>query len=96
MADERVDGWHLRKEITWGHIVSTLILAGTMMLAFNNISTRVELNTQRINFTEKTVQQQSEQNHRDRKEIRESLKDMQNKIDKLIDLQIKSANGNGN
>ena len=92
--------WHIRKELTWGHIVTTIILIGSLLGIYLDVNTRIEgnadgihHNTQEIQHHVELVDQSNEAMQRSIDEVKEQGKEVIKKIDKLIDYQLRH-NGN--
>ena len=80
--------WHLDKNVSIGHIVSTLIIAMSVFSWAMAIDKRVEQNAQSITFL--TYNQKRVENRVDltRQEIRQDLQAINSKLDRLIERQI--------
>ena len=103
MAEQQQDHWHVKKELTWGHIVTTagLVIAGA--LAFGDIDNRITVVevTQKYQEVEqtRTTEAQNQRIDASQKSLEKqidslgsSLEKIGKKIDKLIDREL---NGNG-
>lgn len=47
-VDRRRDQWHIKKEVTWGHIVSTIMLAVGLVGVYIDINARIDNNGNKI------------------------------------------------
>lgn len=77
--------WHLDKTISVGHLVSTLVIAISVFSWAVTLDKRVEQNS--IAITHLKEQQQLEQRRIElmRNELREDLRDINAKLDRLIE-----------
>jgi len=87
---EQKEHWHLRKEITWGHIMTTVSLLMAASVAWMDLNTDVQKNIQAIDYNRQSIERSSEQNQRDRQDINNRLQRMDGKIDKLLEIQLRS------
>ena len=81
-------GWHLDKKISLGHLVSTAILAVSAITWATSIDKRIQQNTIASQYM--AVQQaDNKQKVEDlRKEIKVDLRNISDKLDRLIEKQI--------
>lgn len=91
--------WHIRKEVTWGHIVTTIFLIGSLLGVYldvnNDIKTNSEgiaHNAQEIEHHVELVDQRNDAMQRSIDEVKQQGKELIQKIDKLIDYQLKHNN----
>lgn len=90
-ADWRSDaGWHLRKEINVGHMLTTLALLGGLAITWSQLNVRIAL-------IEKSIEQQSSVDRRQDADSREAfarvdarLSSIDGKLDKLVDWQLRN------
>ena len=80
-----IEGWHLKKEIQFGHIITTLTVAVAAMFYFSKIE-------QRIALVEQQMTQQRERDDRQDKAVaeavtllRQQLENMDKKLDRVLE-----------
>ncbi len=80
-----VEGWHLKKEIQFGHIITTLTVAVAAMFYFSKIE-------QRIALVEQQMTQQRDRDDRQDKAVaeavnllRQQLENMDKKLDRVLE-----------
>jgi len=80
-----VEGWHLKKEIQFGHIITTLTVAVAAMFYFSKIE-------QRIALVEQQMTQQRDRDDRQDKAVaeavnllRKQLENMDKKLDRVLE-----------
>lgn len=71
------EGWHLRREVTIGNILASVVAILGMLGAFYTLDKRIELNAQKIGFVETT-----EAGHY--KDVKDILNNIDRKIDRMI------------
>ena len=83
--------WHLDKSVSITHLLSTVAIAGGLFVWGANMDNRVSLLEQNSSFAAQTVAATVQQinqlntaNTNLRLEIKDDLKDVQNKLDKLL------------
>jgi len=74
--------WHLDKTISIGHLLSTIIIAGSVFAWASAVDRRVDKNTQSINYLKQQQIQESERLSK----IRAESQEMVNRIEKRLDL----------
>ncbi|MEN6082826.1 hypothetical protein [Chromobacterium piscinae] len=89
MANEsRAPSWHFEKRINLGDVLTTLALVGTLlgfMLTLDRRLTVVEeKQTQQVVIDRQQDERQREQTN----EVKDQLKGMDSKLDKLVDRQL--------
>ena len=77
--------WHLDKTVSIGHILSTLIIALSVFSWAMAIDKRVEQNAQKIVFLEKNHKRLEDRFDATRNEIRQDLRAIHTKLDRLIE-----------
>jgi hypothetical protein len=82
------EGWHLRKELNVGHMLTTLALLGGLAVTWSQLNVRIAL-------IEKSIEQQSTVDKRQDETSREAfarvdarLSSMDSKLDKLVEWQM--------
>ena len=105
MAQGReVDHWHVKKEVTWGHIMTTVGVLVAGMMAFGEMDSRITVVEVTQEFAQaeqaKTVESQNKRIDESQKALEkqidglgDDIKNVLIKIDKLIEREL---NGNGN
>jgi len=79
------NGWHLRKEISIGHIVTTVTVAAGVLLAYADLDKRVSLNSQAINQASLAAEKQEQRSTQALKEINDALRRIEARLDRVID-----------
>lgn len=74
--------WHLDKTISIGHLLSTIIIAGSVFAWASAVDRRVDKNTQSIDYLKLQQIQESARLSK----IREESQNMVNKIEERLDL----------
>ncbi len=82
-------GWHLRKELNVGHMLTTLALLGGLTMTWSQLNVRIAL-------LEKSIEQQSNTDKRQDESSREAfarvdarLSSIDAKLDELVDWQVR-------
>lgn len=79
-----VSDWHLKREISIGHIFTTLTVAISMIIWFKNLENRVEINDLELKSIEKRVDRFETQTNEKFNYIARSLDEIK---DRLIDMK---------
>lgn len=74
MSDQRPDGWHIKKEVSVGHILTTALIAVSMMWWASSIENRIT-----------ALEVAKEYNSAAFKRIEQSLNRIEDKIDRKAD-----------
>ena len=82
-------GWHVDKRLNLGHLVSTVALAVAVLSWGNGIEKRVQKNTLSNQFFAQQEQEKKQQYAANRKELKDELRLISSKIDRLIEKQMK-------
>ena len=88
-VNRRQESWHIKKEITWGQIVTTLVVAASMFWWVADVDKRVEQNTTEIAHAKELMQ--IEQKH-----VRGTVDTIEKKVDKVdtkLDWILEKFNG---
>jgi cell division protein FtsB len=105
MAEEReIEHWHVKKEVTWGHIMTTVGMVVAGMMAFGSIDSRITVVEVTQSLTQAEHQKVTEAQNRRIDESQKALerqidslggdiKDVLHKIDKLIDRELNGNKG---
>ncbi len=86
-ADKR--SWHLDKTISVGHLVSTVIIAVSVLSWAVTLDKRVEQNSLNIAHLKEQLAKDQRQVQELRLEIKQDLRDINAKLDRLIENQAK-------
>ena len=89
MAEERGRQWHLEKSVSISHIISTLVIAGSMFIYIGKMDTRIALLEQSTQQQSHTDQRQDYERSEAFKEFKEGMKAINEKLDRLIERQVK-------
>jgi len=81
--------FHLKPEITWGHLISTLLLFGAIIGLYENNGDRHSVADKRITVVEMQITDLHEQALISRSEMNDRLKSIDTKLDRLLDKLIK-------
>lgn len=76
--------FHLDRSISIGHILTSISLLAAMFFWLNDMDKRVSSNTQNIGFLNTTQQHTNDRVDTLRAEIRQDLRDINEKLDRLI------------
>lgn len=85
MAEEHRRQWHLEKSVSISHIVSTLVIAGTVFAYIGKMDTRIALLEQSNNQQASVDQRQDAERNESFREFRENMKLINDKLDRLIE-----------
>ncbi|MCK4621299.1 MAG: hypothetical protein KAT62_03690 [Desulfuromonadales bacterium] len=99
-----VEHWHVKKEVTWGHIMTTVGVLVAGMMVFGEMDSRITVVEVTQEFAQaeqaKTVESQNKRIDASQQALEkqidglgDDIKDVLIKIDKLIEREL---NGNGN
>lgn len=98
--------WHIKRELTAGHILTTILLVITIITGWTNLDRRVTIAETTALEAKDQVQSeidhlreisvmQAEQIDETIQSIRDHFSRIENKLDRLIDRQMINTNGNG-
>lgn len=85
MAEEHRRQWHLEKSVSISHIISTLMIAGTVFVYIGRMDTRIALLEQSNNQQASVDQRQDMERNESFREFRENMKLINDKLDRLIE-----------
>ena len=96
--DERFNGWRFEKSLSWGEVVTSLMIVIGCVIAFKDMDSRIQTNGERIAnigngqaslHSELTAHISAEDSKREaiRTELRSELRDINLKLDRLIERQ---------
>lgn len=78
-------GWHLRREISIGHIVTTMTVAGGAILWLMSVETRIEVLAERHVGLVHRVDRSEARISTEFREIKQLLRDISTKLDRKAD-----------
>ncbi|RXJ70646.1 hypothetical protein CS022_22530 [Veronia nyctiphanis] len=87
--DNERSQWHLDKTISIGHILSTIIIGFSLLSWALAVDKRVEQNAQHIQFLYDNEKRIEERVEATRDEIRQDLRNIGGKLDRLIERQLR-------
>ena len=76
--------WHIEKRVTWGHMISTIVLGAALLTAWDDIGDRVDAHEIEIKYVQEKDLSLEAQYFDLRKENREQYKAISEKLDSLI------------
>ena len=98
MGNQNNDPWHIKKEITWGHIMSTIVLAGALLTAWADMGSRIDDNSHLVAANAREIEhvkELDEVNKQQMKVVIQGLSAQYDKIDEKLDKIIdRELNGN--
>lgn len=86
--DNQKASWHLDKTISVGHLVSTVIIAVSVFSWAVTLDKRVEQNSLSITHLKEQQVTDRKQVQEMRSEIKQDLRDINAKLDRLIESQV--------
>lgn len=84
--------WHIKKEISVGHMISTATLFVAMVFAWDNLGDRVDRLETRTQNLEQTDNRQSDRMEKLQQSINGKLTKIDEKVDRLIDRMLDNGN----
>ncbi|MBL4759382.1 MAG: hypothetical protein JKY80_00800 [Mariprofundaceae bacterium] len=82
------DSFHLKREITWGHLLTTVFLFGSIVGLYEDNNQQHLLADKRITVVEMQIKSEHEQGLLSRSEMRDRLQSIDTKLDRLLDRMI--------
>ena len=82
-------GWHLKREIQLGHIITTIAMAAAVSLYVSKIDQRLALLEQDIKYRREVDDQQDQTAERMNQAIDKRLEKIEHKLDTLIERGIR-------
>lgn len=79
------DGWHLKKEIQFGHIITTLTVATAALFYFTKIEQRIALVEQQIITQHERDDRQDKATSEAFQLVRQQLEKMDAKLDRALE-----------
>ena len=80
--------WHIKPEVSIGHMVSTVALAGSIVIGWNNMADRVTRIEERTNQVQKENARQNERLEGLQRGIDRKLERLDTKLDRLIEREL--------
>lgn len=80
-----MNGWHLKKEVTIGHIFTSLTVTGSVLLWVFSLSSRVEVIATEVNHIKGDMVKIEHRTSENLSEIKGSLIRIEEKIDRKAD-----------
>lgn len=77
--------WHISKEVTWGHILTTITLLLTVAALWGDLDDRVDLNTIERMHNRELIDENKEAAMASRLEMRQEFRNVNDKLDRLIE-----------
>lgn len=91
MPEDNKNHWHIKPEVSVGHMISTLALAGSLMIGWNNMTDRVIRMEERTNQVQKENTRQNERMAGLQQGIDRKLERLDTKLDRLIERELNKA-----
>ncbi|MGR2663107.1 hypothetical protein JOS77_27030 [Chromobacterium haemolyticum] len=89
MANEsRAPNWHFEKRINLGDVLTTLTLVGTLLGFMLTLDRRLTVVEEKQTQQVVVDRQQDERQREQTNEVKEQLKDIGSKLDKLVERQL--------
>lgn len=85
--DSTMADWHLDKSVSIGHIISTMLVAGSVFVWVNGVDGVTKTNRQSIEYLMERQKLVEERVTNIRMEIKADLRDINEKLDRLIERQ---------
>jgi|GEM_PF-4924045 len=82
--EKRATKLHLDPTISWGHILTTVALIGTLLTTLSGVNNRLTLNESNTKHNRELIDRQERQLNKDRAELNQTITKMSEKIDRLI------------
>jgi len=80
--------WHIDKTVSIGHMISTAVVLVTGVMYIDSIDTKVEKQGVQIKAIEQQVKQQRDDTKGMFNQLREDMKGIDSKLDRLIDREL--------
>ncbi|MEA3242322.1 MAG: hypothetical protein U9Q19_02640 [Pseudomonadota bacterium] len=77
--------WHISKEVTWGHILTTVTLLLTVAALWGDLDDRVDENTMERKHNRELINEVKESAMTARVEMRQEFRNVNDKLDRLIE-----------
>ena len=89
-------GWHVKRSLDVGHIITTLVIAVSAVTAFSGQNEKISLNAQRIDYLESQRTEDSERVEKRLDKIEEKIDRLPNSIGEKVDRLIATTTMNNN
>ena len=83
--EKRAKKLHLDPTISWGHILTTLMMMGTILAGWNDVNKRLTLNESASSHNRELIGIQERQSNQDRTELSHIIEKINEKLDRLIE-----------
>jgi len=77
--------WHISKEVTWGHILTTITLLLTVAALWGDLDDRVDMNTIERKHNRELIDENKSSAMASRLEMRQEFRNVNDKLDRLIE-----------
>lgn len=77
--------WHISKEVTWGHILTTITLLFTVAALWGDLDDRVDENTIERKHNRELIDENKEAALSMRLEMRQEFRNINSKLDRVIE-----------
>lgn len=89
-SERRTENWHLKKELSYGHIMTTLMLAAGLVGVYTDMNNGIDANKAEIQHVKEIHQVHTKQYNRSIDDIKENMNKTFDKIDAKLDKLIES------
>jgi len=96
MPEDNKRHWHIKPEVSVGHMISTIALAGSLIVGWNNMSDRVVRMEERTNQVQKENSRQNERMEGLQNGIDRKLERLDTKLDRLIERELNNKSNRNN
>ena len=93
--NRREERWHIKKEVTWGHLISTMILAGVVLSSYIEMGDGIQNNVAKMEANQREIEHVIEMNALNTGQLRSAIHEVglqfekiDGKLDKLIDREL--------
>ena len=93
--ERREERWHIKKEVTWGHLVSTFVLAGVVLSSYIEMGEGIQHNKAEMIANQREIEHVRELNALNTGQLRSAIHEVglqfekiDSKLDKLIDREL--------
>tara|TARA_R110001599_G_scaffold249901_2_gene449765 strand:- start:175 stop:468 length:294 start_codon:yes stop_codon:yes gene_type:complete len=83
-TQQKLGGFHIDKSISYGHLLTTVVLLVTAILYISKIETKLEVHDTRIRANEIRLDRERAQTDAAMAEIRETLRRLDDKMDRIL------------
>lgn len=82
MNEPITKGWHLRKEVSVGHMLTTVVVVAGLFTYLSSIENRVSVNEQRIDNINSRMDRSDRRLERDMGEIKSALNRIEDRLNR--------------